>query len=233
MSKKLYIKDKDGTLINVTSDILSAVNINELEYLLNEYNHIEYAYIRTKTLSEIDSLIDVETFIDNKPININTMFYKKYDVNTGNVPYDPSFINVNRFNSTANAKDILFNKFQKANFIISAIYRENGTSEKIDDTYWTTQPQGVNDEYRYEWQIQRFRKMYKKDDGKYISMWSYFTYPILINSYYEAPNHLGSDSNAFWSDNDALYIKLNGNNYIIKESNNNLVFEKVLTMNNE
>jgi hypothetical protein len=231
MSKRLNIQDANGNFIDVTSEILSVDNINELKYLLNEYEHIEYAYIRTKTLDEINSLIDVETYINDKPINIKTMFYKEYNVDTGNIPYDPSFINVNRFNSTLDIKDILFNKFQNANFIISAIYKENGKDEAIDDTHWTSQPQGVNAEYMYEWQIQRNRKMYINDKGEYVGMWNYFTYPILINSY--TSNCIGGDSNAFWGDNSGLYIKLNGNNYIVKESNNNIVFEKVLTMNNE
>lgn len=229
MAKKLRIKDASGNFIDVTSEILSVDNITELKYLLNNYNHIEYAYIRTKTREEIDDLINVITYIDGYPININTMFYMPYDNKYGNIPYNSKFIDVERFNNSSNTTiNKLFKKFQNSNFIVSAIYRGNDIMEAIDDAYWTTQPQGVNSEYKYEWQIQRTRKMVKNKEGEYVGLWDYFTYPILINSY--SNTAIENEKFGIWVDEHGIHIKNNNNLYDVEINNDNLSLKKLVTL---
>lgn len=237
MNNKLYIKKRNGEFEDVTSKILTSSNITDLDYIIKKYNRIEYAYIRTETLDKINELIDVSTSFEGETININKMFYKKYNETTKeyNVPFDASFIDANRFNVAEADKTIddkLFDKFQNDNFIISAIYHENDdNSETIDNYTWTSVPLGTNSTYKYEWQIMRTSEIVTSIDGNiHKEMWNYFTYPILINKFND--NYIGNDNASIHID-DKLCIRIDENYYDASvDSNGNLIFEKLITVQN-
>lgn len=216
MSHKFYIKHPNGKKIDITSDLLKQIKLdNETEQeiiksvLDNEFEIKEVAYIRTKTLDEINDLIEVTTYLDtDTPINISSMFFKK-DLNE---LYDENFLSYNTYLDSLNDHPVtslgkLYKIFQNKKFIVSAIYKNNNIEEDIDPKHWTFSPQGVNNEWPFEWKIERVKKI-KNVDNKIVLQWMPFTYPILYNNFYT-----GIDNNNIQCDNNGIHLTIKGIKY--------------------
>lgn len=213
-TRKIMAKDANGHLIDVTKEIVK-VNHNKMIDILSDVDVVEYAYIRTKTLDEINELIEVETYLDSEtPITISSMFYKRPNGDENyKIPYNNKFISYETYadsqlKNPTTPLGKLYKRFQKKNFIISAIYRNNNIDENIDPKHWTSVPLGVTSEWPYEWRIERTRSMRQWLIDRVEYTWSYFSYPVLINSY-----KTGNDENNIECNDDGIVITIKGIKY--------------------
>lgn len=233
MSYRLTVNAGNNSFVDVTDDILykNFYTKREVKELLDNYfksNVItEHAYIRTKTLNEIDSLIHVDTYINNNTINMSNMFYKRTGIDNKYIPFNSEFTSYKTYKDSI--KDVpttvigkLNKMFQKNNFMISAVYRNNDVYEDIDDRHWTAEPQGVDIEWKYEWEIKRFKKYVEFEDGTSAFIWTPFTYPVLINRY-----AIGNDKYNIFCSDDAIYLTQNNIIYdLIINDDNTLSVQK-------
>lgn len=212
----------------------SIISKSEIKSILNDYkkqiyssiNEHEYAYIRTKNLSDIVNFVDnAKANIDEKDvINISSMFYKEFDKNSLSfdesmfVPFDEEFITYKSLtDSTLNNPQTplgkLLKKFQKRGFIVNAIYKDNNIDSDEptiqNPEHWTFEPLGVDAEWRYEWEIHRVKKMVNINGREYM-IWGRFTYPVLKSVY-----HTGNDNNNIYGNEYGLYMTINNHKYIL------------------
>lgn len=222
MSQKFYIKTETGKKIDITSDVLKNMRVesSKLERemikrdvtntLNNEFEIKEVAYIRTRTMDEINDLIEVSTYLDRTtPINISSMFYKK----DSSELYDEKFMSYDIYldsllSTPTTTRGRLFKLFQNKKFIVSAIYKNNNVDEDIDPKHWTFNPQGVNAEWPYEWKVERVKKLKTFENGKSELIWEPFTYPILYNNFYT-----GNDYNNIQCNDNGIQLTIKGIKY--------------------
>lgn len=209
------------------------ISKNEIKNLLNDFkrkiysslNEHEYAYIRTKTLDDIKNFVDnAKANIDkDNEIEISSMFYKSFEDSYSfdenmYIPFDDNFISYKNLKDSLLENPLtpygkLLKKFQRRGFIVNAVYKDNeivgDEPNETNPEHWTTEPLGVNNEWPYEWEIHRVRKMININGIEYM-IWTRFTYPILKSQY-----HSGNDSNNIQGNEYGLFITLNNHKYVL------------------
>lgn len=209
------------------------ISKSEIKHLINDFkkkiystiNEHEYAYIRTKNLDDIKNFVDnAKANIDIKnEINIYSMFYKPFDNSYSFdeslfIPFDEDFISSNTLSdSILNIPNTplgkLLKKFQKRGFIVNAVYSDNGIegdeANSTNPEHWTTEPLGVTEEWPYEWEIHRVKKLVNINGREYM-LWSRFTYPTIKSQY-----HIGNDSNNIQGNEYGLFVTLNNHKYVL------------------
>lgn len=213
--RKIYSKDEiSKKLIEFKKKIYSSI----VEH--------EYAYIRTRKIEDIKNFVDnAKANIDkDNEIYISSMFYQKFDEslfsfnNESYLPFDNEFISYDNIQDSIldnpnTSLGKLLKKFQKRGFILNAIYTDNeiegDEANENNPEHWTSEPLGVNNEWPYEWEIHRIKKLVNINGREYM-LWSRFTYPILKSQY-----HIGNDSNNIQGNEYGLFVTLNNHKYVL------------------
>ena len=213
--RKIYSKDEiSKKLIEFKKKIYSSI----VEH--------EYAYIRTRKIEDIKNFVDnAKAKIDkDNEIYISSMFYQKFDEslfsfnNESYLPFDNEFISYDNIQDSIldnpnTSLGKLLKKFQKRGFILNAIYTDNeiegDEANENNPEHWTSEPLGVNNEWPYEWEIHRIKKLVNINGREYM-LWSRFTYPILKSQY-----HIGNDSNNIQGNEYGLFVTLNNHKYVL------------------
>lgn len=213
--RKIYSKDEiSKKLIEFKKKIYSSI----VEH--------EYAYIRTRKIEDIKNFVDnAKANIDkDNEIYISSMFYQKFNEslfsfnNESYLPFDNEFISYDNIQDSIldnpnTSLGKLLKKFQKRGFILNAIYTDNeiegDEANENNPEHWTSEPLGVNNEWPYEWEIHRIKKLVNINGREYM-LWSRFTYPILKSQY-----HIGNDSNNIQGNEYGLFVTLNNHKYVL------------------